>query len=53
VRQRQRRAFLNDAHRQSVEAANRARDRRSDDAVSLREFEGLLDEDHFADDWKA
>jgi hypothetical protein len=53
VKQRQRRAFLSDAHKQSVEAANRARDPRSDDAISLREFETLLDEDHFADEWKA
>jgi hypothetical protein len=53
VKQRQRRAFLSDAHKQAVEAADHARDPRSDDAVSLREFESLLDEDHFADEWKA
>jgi hypothetical protein len=53
VKQRQRRAFLSDAHRQSLEAADRARDPHSDDTISLREFESLLDEDHFADEWKA
>ncbi len=53
VRQRQRRIFEAAASRQSREAAERARDPRSDDHVSLKEFESLLDEDHFADEWKA
>jgi hypothetical protein len=53
VKRRERRAFLSDAHQQSVEAADRARDPHSDDAISLREFETLLDDDHFADEWKA
>jgi hypothetical protein len=53
VKQREHRAFLNDAHRQSLEAAARASDPRGDDAVSLQEFETLFDKDHFADEWKA
>jgi len=53
VRQRERRAFEADARRQSVEAARQRRDPRGDDAVSLREYEALLDEDPFADEWKA
>jgi hypothetical protein len=53
VKQRERRTFLNEAHRQSLEAASRASDPRSDDAISLQEFETFLGEDHFADEWKA
>lgn len=53
VKQRERRAFLSEARRQSLETAERAGDRHSDDAVSLQEFVTLLDEDHFADEWKA
>ena len=52
VARRERVAFLAEAHRQSLEAAKRASDPRSDDAVSLREFEALLNEDDFADEWK-
>lgn len=53
VERRNRRAFEAEARRQSREAAARARDPQSDEAQSLREMESLLDEDHFADDWKA
>ena len=53
VKQRVRRAILSEARRQSLEAAVRAADPQSDDAVSLQEFETLLDEDHFDDEWKA
>jgi hypothetical protein len=53
VKRRERRVFLSDAHRQSLEAAEQAGGPGSDDAISLREFESLLKEDHFADEWKA
>jgi hypothetical protein len=53
VRNRERRAFEAEAGRQSIEAAELARDPRSDEHVSLKEFEALLDEDPFADQWKA
>jgi hypothetical protein len=52
VRQRERRAFEDEARRQSLEAAKHRRDPRTDDNVSLKEFEALLDEDHFTDEWK-
>ena len=52
VERRNRKAFQAEARRQSLEAAARARDPRSDEARSLREMEALLDEDHFRDDWK-
>jgi len=53
VRQRERRAFEAEARRQSLEAARHRRNPRNDDTVSLKEFEALLDEDGFADEWKA
>jgi predicted transcriptional regulator len=53
VKQRERRAFQIEAQRQSLEAADHARDPRTDDSVSLKEFEALLNEDHFSDEWKA
>jgi hypothetical protein len=52
VRQRERRDFEAAARRQSLAAAERARDPASDDHASLKEFAALLDEDHFADEWK-
>jgi predicted DNA-binding protein len=52
VRRREDRAFAAEARRQSQAAAARARDTATDDHVSLEEFATLLDEDHFADEWK-
>ena len=53
VERQTRKAFEVAARRQSREAAIRARDSDSDEAASLRELDALLDEDHFADEWKA
>ena len=53
VQRRERRAFAAEARRQSLAAAERARDSLSDEHVSLKEFAALLDEDDFADEWKA
>ena len=50
---RRRRAFAAEARRQSLAAAECARDPLSDEHVSLKEFAALLDEDDFADEWKA
>ena len=52
VERRSRKAFEAEARRQSMAAAARARDPDSDEARSLREMETLLDEDHFAGEWK-
>ena len=53
VRQRERHAFEAEARRQSLEAAKHRRDPLGDDAVSLKEFETLLDEDPLGGEWKA
>ena len=53
VKRRERRAFDTEARRQSLEAAKHRRNPRSDDNVSLKEFESILDEDPFVDEWKA
>lgn len=53
VKHRQRRAFEVEARRQSLEAADLARDPRSDEHVSLKELEALLDDGSFDDEWKA
>lgn len=53
VKRRERRAFEAEAHRQSLEAANRARDPASDEYAVMREIADELDRDDFADEWKA
>jgi hypothetical protein len=53
VKQKARRAFEAEAHRQSLAIAARSRDPGRDDHISLGELEGLADEDSFADEWKA
>jgi len=53
VKQKERRAFEAEAHRQSLAIAARSRDPGSDDHASLKELEALADEDFFADAWKA
>jgi hypothetical protein len=53
VKSRERRAFEAEARRQSLEAAELSRDPRSDEQVSLKEYEALLEEDPFRDEWKA
>ena len=53
VERRDRRLFEAEARRQSRAVAERAGDRESDEARSLRELGALFDEDHFADEWKA
>ncbi|MBB4000759.1 hypothetical protein [Aureimonas pseudogalii] len=53
VERRNRKAFEVEARRQSIAIAERARDPDSDEARSLRELDALVDEDHFADEWKA
>jgi len=53
VKQKEDRAFAAEARRQSLAIAARSRDPGSDDHASLRELEALVDEDAFADEWKA
>ncbi|KND61498.1 Prevent host death protein, Phd antitoxin [Candidatus Burkholderia verschuerenii] len=53
VKQKEGRAFAAEAHRQSLAIAARSREPGSDDHASLRELEALVDEDDFADEWKA
>jgi len=53
VRQQERRTFEAEARRQSLLIAERARDPESDEAAVMRELEALLDQDSFADEWKA
>jgi len=53
VKQRDRRTMDAEARRQSLEAAKHRRNPRSDDHMSLKEFEAALDEDPFVDEWKA
>ncbi len=53
VARKERKVFEAEARRQSREAAERARDPKSDEAASLRELEALLDQDDFGDEWKA
>jgi hypothetical protein len=53
VRHRERRAFEAEARHQSRAAAKHRRNPRGDDAVSLKEFEAVLDNDPFADEWKS
>ncbi|KQT65851.1 MULTISPECIES: hypothetical protein [unclassified Aureimonas] len=53
VERRNRKALEAEARRQSLAIAERARDPDSDEARSLRELDALVDEDHFADEWKA
>lgn len=53
VERQTRKTFETEARRQSREAAVRARDPDSDEAASLRELGALLEEDHFAAEWKA
>ncbi len=53
VQQREQQIFTAEARRQSIEAAACARDPASDEHVSLQEYAAFLDEDHFADTWKA
>jgi hypothetical protein len=52
VKQRERRAFDAEARRQSRAAAKHRRDPRGDDTVSLKEYEAVLDNDPFVDEWK-
>jgi hypothetical protein len=53
VARRQRKVFEAEARRQSREAAERARNPKSDEAASLRGLEALLDQNAFSDEWKA
>lgn len=53
VKQKERRAFEAEAHRQSLAIAARSRDPGSDDHASLKELEALVDEDSFAGEWEA
>lgn len=53
VERRTRKAFEAEARRQSLAAAERARDPQSDEAQSLRDMAALLDADDFGDEWKA
>jgi hypothetical protein len=53
VAREQRKVFEAEAQRQSREAAERARDPKSDESASLRELEALLDQNDFGDEWKA
>jgi antitoxin component of RelBE/YafQ-DinJ toxin-antitoxin module len=53
VKQRDRRAFEAEARRQSLEAAECARDPKSDEHDVMREIEAEFDRDDFADEWKA
>jgi hypothetical protein len=53
VEHRERRAFEAEARRQSLEAAERARDPNSDEHAVMREIEAEFDRDDFADEWKA
>ena len=53
VKNRERRAFEAKARRQSLEAAELSRDPLSDEHVSLKEYEALLEQDPFRDEWKA
>ena len=50
---RERRAFEAEARRQSLAVAQRSRDPSSDEAQVMRDLEGGLDRDDFADAWKA
>ncbi|MGH7104211.1 MAG: hypothetical protein ACREFJ_17655 [Acetobacteraceae bacterium] len=47
VKHRERRAFEVDARRQSLEAAERARDPGSDEYAIMREIEGQLEDESF------
>jgi hypothetical protein len=53
VKQRERRAFAAEARRQSIEAAERARDPASDEYAVMREIEAEFDRDDFGDEWKS
>jgi hypothetical protein len=53
VKQRERRGFEAEARRQSLEAAQHARDPASDEYAVMREIEAEFDRDDFADGWKA
>jgi hypothetical protein len=53
VRQRERRTFEAEARRQSLEAAEQAKNPNSDEYAVMREIEAELDRDDFAGDWKA
>lgn len=52
VKQRERHAFATEARRQSLEAAERARDPDSDEYIVMREIEAEFDRDDFGDEWK-
>jgi hypothetical protein len=53
VKSRERRAFEAEARRQSLEAAELSRDPLSEEHISLKEYEALLEEDPFRDESKA
>lgn len=53
VKQRERRAFEAEAHRQSRAIAERAKEPNSDEYAVMREIEADLDRDDFAGEWKA
>ena len=52
-KQRERRVFEAEAHRQSRAIAERAKDPNSDEYAVMREIEADLDRDDFAGEWKA
>ena len=53
VKQRERRVFEAEAHRQSLAIAERAKDPNSVEYAVMREIEADLDRDYFAGEWKA
>jgi hypothetical protein len=53
VKQRERRAFDAEAHRQSLAIAAAAHDPGSDESAVMREITAEFDRDDFADVWKA
>jgi predicted transcriptional regulator len=53
VKRQEREAWEAEVRRQSLAAAARATDPTTDDHASLQEFAAFLDENHFADEWKA
>jgi len=50
---KERRAFEAEARRQSLAIADRARNPKSDEAQVMREIDGGLERDDFAEEWKA